>query len=118
MQRILIVEDEPHLAELYQAELEDEGYRVTTALDGPSALVCAQQSPYDLIVLDIKLSEMHGLQVLQKIKQDYKKIPVILLTAYSTYKDDFSTWLADAYLVKSSDLSELKQTIRQLLALA
>ena len=58
---------------------------------------------------------MDGLAVLDEIMKRDKSIPVVLNTAYSNFKSDFSTWSADAYIVKSSDLSELKNTIKQVL---
>jgi DNA-binding NtrC family response regulator len=56
-----------------------------------------------------------GLQLLQKIVREKTDLPVILCTAFSCYKDDFSSWLADAYVVKSSDLTELKSEVRRIL---
>jgi two-component SAPR family response regulator len=67
------------------------------------------------VILDIVMPEMDGLEVLAKIISLYKKMPVILHTAYAYYKNDFMTWLADAFVVKSSDLSVLKKTVKELL---
>jgi DNA-binding NtrC family response regulator len=61
------------------------------------------------------MPEMDGLEVLPKIVSRYKKMPVILHTAYAHYQNDFMTWLADAFVVKSSDLSVLKKTVKELL---
>ncbi len=61
------------------------------------------------------MPEMDGIETLSKIVSRYKKIPVILHTAYAHYKNDFMTWLADAFVVKSSDLSILKKTVKELL---
>jgi two-component SAPR family response regulator len=69
----------------------------------------------DLILLDIKLKNESGLDLLQRIVKERHNLPVILCTAYSCYKDDFSAWLADGYVVKSSDLTELKHEIRRVL---
>jgi len=117
--QILLVEDEPHLLELYQKELEDEGFKVITATDGEQATNLTKKSLPDLVVLDIKLNPAYGggLEVLKEIKTFDIKIPVILNSAYTTFRADFSTWLADAYVIKSSDLSELKQKIKELLHL-
>jgi len=115
MPKVLIVEDEPHLLDLYRMELEDEGYKVATATDGPKALTATQEFNPDLIVLDIKLGEMEGLEVLQRIKDTHKDKPVILNSAYSHYKNEFTSWLADAYITKSGDLTELKDKISELL---
>ena len=71
---------------------------------------------FDLIVLDIQLNRESGLELLQQITREQENIPVVLCTAFSCYKDDFSSWLADAYVVKSSDLDELKKEVRRVLA--
>jgi DNA-binding response OmpR family regulator len=68
-----------------------------------------------VVVLDIKLKGESGLQVLQNIVRKHKDTPVILSTAYGSYKDDFSSWLAEAYVVKSSSLNELKLQLDKIL---
>jgi DNA-binding response OmpR family regulator len=73
-------------------------------------------SDFDLVVLDIKLKNESGLDLLQKIVKERHDMPVILSTAFSCYKDDFSAWLADGYVVKSSDPQELKDEINRVLA--
>jgi DNA-binding response OmpR family regulator len=114
-----VVEDESHLLELYQKELEDEGFKVITATDGKQAIVLTKKALPDLVVLDIKINPAYGggLEVLKEIKTFDNKIPVILNSGYTTFKADFSTWLADAYVIKSSNLSELKRRIKELLHL-
>ncbi len=71
--------------------------------------------PYFLIVMDLILSNMHGLDAMGKILSKHKGIPIIICTAYSNYKSTFMSWAADAYIIKSSDLSELKDKIKELL---
>jgi len=115
MKHILVVDDEKHICELYKSELEDEGYRVTVATSGAEALSALEQNPPDLIVLDIQMPGMDGIETLEKLLGRDKGIPVILNTAYSHYREDFTTWGADAYVVKSSDTSKLKQEIKRLL---
>ena len=115
MARLLVVDDERDIRYLYAAELQDEGYQVDTAGSGTDAAELLQQHHYDLIVLDIQMKGESGLQLLQKIVREKAGLPVILCTAFSCYKDDFSSWLADAYVVKSSDLSELKSEVRRVL---
>jgi len=115
MARLLVVDDERDIRYLYAAELKDEGYQVDTAGTGTDAAELLQQHHYDLIVLDIQMKGESGLQLLQKIVREKTDLPVILCTAFSCYKDDFSSWLADAYVVKSSDLSELKSEVRRVL---
>ena len=114
--RILVVDDEEGLRLLYKEELEEDGAVVELASSGPEALSKLEGSPIDLVLLDIKMPGMDGVEVLRMVKERWKDIPVILCTAYPHYKHDFGTWASDAYVVKSSDLTELKQTIRDILA--
>lgn len=116
MPRILVVEDEPGLQELYKLELEESGHKVRLCADGESAIQAAKDEEFDLVVLDIKLPRMEGTEVLHEIKKHKRDLPVILNSAYVSYKNDFANWLADAYVVKSADLGELKSLIASLLA--
>ncbi len=115
MKRILVVDDEIHIGELYKIELEDEGYAVNVVHSGADALKFVDSDPPDLIVLDIQMPGMDGIETLEKLLGKDKGVPIILNTAYSHYKDDFTTWGADAYVVKSSDTSKLKAEIKRLL---
>ena len=116
MKRILIVDDEEDIRSLYQSELATEGYDAFTVASGNEAMkFIDRDSNLDLVILDIKMNEMDGLEVLENIRSRTNKVPGILNTAYSTYKNNFTSWLADAYLVKSADLSELKDKVRELL---
>jgi DNA-binding response OmpR family regulator len=116
MKKILIVDDEEEIRSLYQSELEIEGYHAYSVASGDEAVeFIDKNSNLDLVILDIKMNEMDGLEVLENIRTRANKVPVILNSAYSTYKSNFTSWLADAYLVKSSDLSELKDKVRELL---
>jgi DNA-binding response OmpR family regulator len=112
---ILVVDDEDSIRALYRSELEEEGYQVLAAADGASALKILQSNPVHLVVLDIKLRGESGLQVLQEITRHHRQVPVILSTAYGSFKDDFSSWLAGAYVVKSSNLQELKSEVTKVL---
>lgn len=113
MMSVVIVEDEKNLMELYAAELSDLGFAVTAFSTGQEAIAKIKQEKPDVVILDIKLEDMEGLEVLQEIKSIDKTIPVILNSAYSVYKADFGSWMADDYIVKSSDTSELLNKIRQ-----
>jgi len=117
MKHILVVDDEEHICELYKSELEDEGFSVSIANSGKQALEEVERNPPDLIVLDIQMPGMDGIETLETLLGRDKGIPVILNTAYSHYKEDFTTWGADAYVVKSSDTSKLISEIKRLLAL-
>ena len=115
MKTILVVDDEESIRELYKQELTDEGYHIVTAATGKEALEKVAQDPPDLIVMDIKMSGMDGIEAINRILGHNAHIPIILNTAYSSYKDSFMAWSADDYVIKSGDLTELKTKIRQLL---
>jgi CheY-like chemotaxis protein len=115
MKHVLVVDDEINICELYRSELEDEGYRVSVASSGKNALTAVESDPPDLMVLDIQMPGMTGIEILERLLGRDKGIPIILNTAYSHYKEDYTTWGADAYVVKSSDTSELKKEIKRLL---
>jgi DNA-binding response OmpR family regulator len=116
MPRLLIVEDEDSLRELYAEELEEEGYEITRAENGKTAVDLVKKESFDLIIMDIRMPEMDGIEALGKVISQNKKIPVIIYTAYSNYKSNFMTWTADAYLTKSSNLDELKDKIKELVS--
>jgi DNA-binding response OmpR family regulator len=113
--RLLVVDDEQDIRYLFQCELEEAGYQVDAAGSAEEAERLLQEGRYDLVVLDIQIGGDNGLSMLQDIISRQKDLPVILCTAFSCYKEDFSSWLADGYVVKSSDLSELKGEIQRVL---
>jgi len=113
--KILVVEDEEGLRLLYEEELKGEGYEVLTARNGREAIQQLEQGKPDLIVLDIVMPVMDGMETLGRIVGKERKIPIILHTSYPGYRDDFMSWAADAYVTKSSDLTQLKDTIKRLL---
>ena len=115
MKTILVVEDDKNQLLLYEQELSLEGYNVITAKDGLEAIKKVREQLPDMIVMDINMPKMDGIESIGKILSEHKKIPVIINTAYSSYKDDFMSWSADAYIIKSSDLKELKDKIKELI---
>jgi two-component system response regulator (stage 0 sporulation protein F) len=117
MKRIMVVDDEENIRFLYKEELEDEGFSVELAKNGEEALEKLQDFKPDLITLDIKMPGMNGIEVLKRIRERDRELPIVLCSAYGEYKQDFTTWASDAYVVKCADLTELKTTIRRLLGL-
>lgn len=113
---VLIVEDDPNQRALYEEELSDEGYEILTAGDGREALQVAQDQTPDLVVMDVNMPKLDGLDTLSRLLEIDRRVPVIIHTAYASYRDSFASWSADAYIVKNSDLSELKDTVKRLLA--
>ncbi len=115
MTKLLLIEDEQHQRELYAMELQDDGYEVHQASNGKEGVEMVKNDKYDLIIMDIRMPEMDGIEALGKILSRDKKIPIIIYTAYSNYKSNFMTWTADAYVTKSSSLVELKEKIQEVL---
>ena len=115
MATLMVVEDDKNQRLLYEQELTEEGYDVILVEGGREALEKLEKATPDLVILDILMPGMDGIETLGKILGRERSIPVILNTAYSSYKDNFMTWSAEAYVVKSSDLTELKDKIREIL---
>jgi len=113
--KILVVEDEEGLRLLYKEELEAEGYEVLTAQNGREAIQQLEEGKPNLIILDIVMPVMDGMEALGRIVGKERKIPIILNTSYPGYRQDFMSWAADAYVTKSTDLGELKDKVRELL---
>jgi DNA-binding response OmpR family regulator len=114
MKTILVVDDEHNIRLLYKEELEESGYRVILAASAAEAEQKLREETPDLITLDIKMPGVDGIEFLEKLKQNHRDIPVILCSAYGSYKQDFRVWASDAYIVKSADMSELKATIKEI----
>lgn len=111
MAKILVVDDEEHIRLLYAEELRDAGYEVITADSGYKLLERIEEEKPDLVILDIKMVDYDGLDLLQDIRTRFYDLPVILSTAYDTFKEDSKSIAADYYVVKSFDLTELKKKI-------
>ncbi len=115
MKKILVVDDEENIRELYKEEFVEMGYDVVTVNDGIQALAAMDAAKFDLVTLDMRMEEMDGIETLRKIKEKDSSLPVIICTAYEEYKHDFGSWCSDAYVVKSSDLSLLRETVKKIL---
>ena len=122
MAKILLVDDDALLVRMYQKKLENDGYTVTTADDGDVALTKVAQVKPDLILLDIMMPKVNGLQVLTKLKENKEtsNIPVILLTNVGASDEDVNRGLelgAVAYLVKAGNRPvAIVQKIKEILA--
>ncbi len=117
MNRILLIEDDPNMAMALEYNLVSEGYTVTVCHDGEAGLKAANESEYDLVVLDWMLPEMDGIQLLKTLRMTNNTVPVLLLTARES-KEDMVEGLdggADDYLTKPFDLNVLQARIRSLL---
>ncbi|MGI8906668.1 MAG: response regulator [Candidatus Sumerlaeaceae bacterium] len=119
MARILVVDDEKNIRALFRDELEEEGYEVDMAGSGGEALEKISAQLPDLVVLDIRMEDMTGLEVLEQVRKTYshEKLPVIMCTAVRGLQDDFTIWDAHVsdYITKPVDLEELKAKIKRIL---
>jgi len=117
MKKILLVDDNEYILKLLTQEFEEDGYQISTATNGKDALILLKNNPEkpDLVIMDLRMPGMDGLETvgfMVKLKFD---LPVIIFSAYSSYRSDPLAMVADAYLMKSSDLSELKNKVYELL---
>jgi len=115
--KILVVDDEEGARELFSTILSEEGYDIALAENGEEALALFKETPYDLVITDIKMPVMGGLQLLQEIRNTGSKTDVILVTAYGeveTYLKAMSLGAAE-YINKPVRIKELKRIVHKVL---
>jgi DNA-binding NtrC family response regulator len=115
MASILIVEDEPKMLRLLELNLSEEGYAVESAQDAESGLKLLRQGKIDLVLTDLKLPGMDGLEFLQAVKRSNAHLPVIVMTAYGTVETAVEAMKAGAsdYVLKPFSMEEIKLLIRK-----
>ncbi len=113
--KILFVDDDQHILELYDEEFKEEGYEVILASDGDEGLMKFRQESPDLVVLDLNMPKRGGVSVLNTILGMNRQAKVIINSAYPQLKVNFMTWGANAFIVKSSNVCELKKKVRDTL---
>ncbi len=99
-EKVLVVDDEKGIREYYKDLLQENGYEVYTAKNAKDGLQVASENELDLILLDINMPDLNGLDALKKIKEMDARIPVFLLTAHEKYKRNFASLYAEEYIVK------------------
>jgi two-component system OmpR family response regulator len=116
-QTILVVDDEPSIVDAVATALRYEGFEVREATNGRAALSTAQESPPDLIVLDVMLPDLDGLEVTRRLRQDGLKVPVLFLTAKDSVSDRVAGLSVggDDYVVKPFSLAEIVARVRAVL---
>jgi DNA-binding NtrC family response regulator len=115
MARILVVEDEEALRRLCRAELAEDGHSAEAIADGDEALERIKGGGLDLVVLELGIQGASGFRVLREGLQHDPHLPIIIHTAHPDFQRDFSTWSAAAFVVKSSDLSQLRAEVQRVL---
>ncbi|HLF20348.1 MAG TPA: response regulator [Bacteroidota bacterium] len=118
--KILVVDDEDALRTVLSAELEGEGYQVATAADGQEAINILGSSSYDLILLDIKMPNVDGFEVLKFVKENHPKTKVIMLTGFADLKNAIESKKlgAEDFVSKPYDLVDLLTTVERVLTTA
>lgn len=115
MNKILVIDDDQGVRMLYEDELTDEGYDVVTCGDDPCLMEIIKEERPDLVVMDVKLGKYDGVDLLQDIRKSFDQLPVIMCTAYPSVRENFNSIAPDDYVLKSSDLNELKLKIGKVL---
>lgn len=115
--RVLIVEDEPALLEQLKQQLSAEGYSVDTASNGEDGLFMGEEYEYDIVILDLGLPKMDGMEVIEQLRKAGRNFPILLLTARSNWQDKVSGLNAgaDDYLAKPFQYEELSARINALI---
>ena len=113
MARILLVDDEEYIRLYYSKELSEDGHEIFTVASGHNLLKRIGFLQPEVVILDIRLVDYDGLELLQEIRERYYDLPVILCTAYDTFKYDQKAAAADSYIIKSFDLSEQRMAIQR-----
>lgn len=115
MKKILLVDDEPSIQIVYREEFEDDGYQVISAVNGEEGLEKFQIENPDIVILDILMPGMNGIEVLRQMKMQRPDIPVILSSAFQEFQRDIGSWASEEYIVKSGNLDGLKEAVKRLL---
>ena len=113
METILLIEKDDDQRLVYEKALMDEGYKVIPAKTAREALWALKTNTPDVAVLDIMVSDMDGSELLGRLISYSEKFPIIIYTAYNGFGYRFMSMAADAFVIKSSDLTELKNRIRE-----
>src|SRR5512133_2685882 len=107
--RILVVDDDNNLRWVLQTQLEEMGYSAVTAADGAAALEAIEKEPPALVLTDLKMPGMSGMELLEQIRRDFPELPVLIITAFGTIQNAVQAMRAGAYdyLAKPIDYDEL-----------
>lgn len=116
MAKLLLVEDEPTHLDFYKRLLSEEGHEVLEASSGMEAIRLAKEVCPRVVVLDLMLPDMDGTEAISRLLAECGRPKIVINTCYESFRNDFRCWGADAFVVKSSDPTELKLRVRQVLA--
>lgn len=115
MARLLLVEDEPAQLDFYKCLLAEDGYEIEEAKCGREAIEVAKRFCPTIVVIDLVLPDMDGTEAISRLLRECGKPKIVINTGYESYRFDFRCWGADAFVVKSSDPTVLRATVRRVL---
>ena len=115
MKKILCVDDDLSILLLYKEEFSEGGYEVILAGNGREAVMKYQTEHPQLVIMDMRMPGMDGIEALSTILGMDRQASILINSAFPQYRENFMTWGAEAYVLKSSDLGELKQKVREIL---
>ena len=115
MKKILCVDDDLSILLLYKEEFSEGGYEVILAGNGREAVMKYQTEHPQLVIMDMRMPGMDGIEALSTILGMDRQASILINSAFPQYRENFMTWGAEAYLLKPSDLGELKQKVREIL---
>lgn len=120
MARIMVVDDEENIRSLFEIELQELGHDVTTAASGAEALREFEAGNIDLFIVDIRMPDMTGLELMEKIREKDSEVPIIACTALKALENDYTIWESNiaAFLAKPVDLEDLKEAVHKALGQA
>lgn len=115
MKRILIVDDDPNIRFLFAEMMKMEGYSVETASTGTKAMQLVLNENFNLMILDIKMPGIHGLEILRRLREKKNNLPIIICTAFEGMKNDFiiKSYGVSEYLIKPVDVKVLSKTVKR-----
>ena len=115
--RILVVDDDENLRWVLKTQLEDMGYTTSTAMNGEEALAAIEKEPPALILTDLKMPGVSGMELLDRVRSDYPEVPVVMITAFATVQSAVQAMRAGAYdyLTKPIDFDELALVVTRVL---
>ncbi|TES93954.1 MAG: response regulator [Candidatus Cloacimonadota bacterium] len=118
MKKILIVDDDPNIRLLFAEILKMDGFEIATASTGTKALQSVLEDHFNLLILDIKMPGIHGLEILRRLREKGRNLPIIICSAFEGMQDDFSikSYGISDYLVKPVDLKLLSASVKKALA--
>jgi len=112
--KLLVVDWDRTYQRIVARELGAEGYRVILVRNGREAISLFRTERPDAVILSLKMPEMDGIETMYKIMAIRRDIPIIINSAYTQFRENYLCWAADAFVEKSTDLTDLKETLNRL----